>query len=498
MKKEGYLVQGWVGAALIGIGGLAIIGWIWHLPLLISVLSGYVHMVFNTALCLLLAGIALLLPLLYPPLEKKLWMAVGGLLILIAGLTLSQYIFNYSLGIDKLFIEPWLADQNPFPGRMAYTAAISFILCGFCFILIPTVQKKHYGLLIQLLIFIIILAAICSILSYLVKFQFLYDWYAYTRMAIHPSLGFILLGIGLSSSWQRYESQLVWYPEYEIRKILLLSSFFLFCVALITAMVSFVVISDSKVPSADLIPLQSYPESTFYLLNAQEFRLAVILDIFIIIVGISLFYWQVSPLVKRTVDSERNARENFEKLQKNEVALLEAETELKYRADHDALTGLVNRTVLKNSMLKDLAYAERHNQYLAVLFFDIDHFKTINDTYGHDVGDLVLKEIADRLLKNTRGFDTAARIGGDEFILVLTEVHSLDAIKTTAKKIIELIEKPITLADRELKTTTTIGISVYPTDGNDPQTLIKKADIALYQAKNQGRDNYHFFSEEKM
>ena len=175
---------------------------------------------------------------------------------------------------------------------------------------------------------------------------------------------------------------------------------------------------------------------------------------------------------------------------------MEIQANLRHLAFHDVLTGLPNRALFNDRLKTGLLNAKRHRQQMALLFFDIDHFKRINDTLGHDIGDVLLKQVAKKLKKGLRGSDTVARLGGDEFAVILNDCKNEDAIRHTAEKIIQLINQPVKLADRELFVTTSIGVAVYPQDGKDSQALLKNADVAMYRAKAAGRNTYMFYRQE--
>ncbi len=170
------------------------------------------------------------------------------------------------------------------------------------------------------------------------------------------------------------------------------------------------------------------------------------------------------------------------------------ESLIRNMAYHDALTGLPNRILLNDRLEMALAQAQRSQSLLAVLFLDFDHFKMVNDNLGHDVGDQVLKGIASRLKKCLRNQDTVARLGGDEFILLLSEINSpLDA-DNLAKKLLHVTRKPLIIHEHELSITLSIGVSLYPRDGETSTELMKHADEALYLAKNRGKNCYQFFN----
>lgn len=167
-------------------------------------------------------------------------------------------------------------------------------------------------------------------------------------------------------------------------------------------------------------------------------------------------------------------------------------------AYHDALTGLPNRILLNDRLEMALAQSQRSQSIVAVLFLDFDHFKMINDNLGHEVGDQVLKGVAGRLKKCLRSQDTVARLGGDEFILLLPEINSpLDA-DHLAKKLLHVVRKPLKTREHEVNITLSIGIALYPRDGETSTVLLKHADEALYLAKNQGKNCYQFFNSKEM
>jgi len=164
-------------------------------------------------------------------------------------------------------------------------------------------------------------------------------------------------------------------------------------------------------------------------------------------------------------------------------------------AHHDDLTGLSNRLDLHQKLNELIAFSKRHRLHFAVLFLDLDHFKQINDTLGHDIGDLLLKNVADRILPNIREEDLFARIGGDEFIIVLTDLNE-DCLSGTINKVMELTRSTWKINKYELEISTSIGIAVYPQDGQTHVELMKSADLAMYRAKALGRNNFCFFTEE--
>jgi diguanylate cyclase (GGDEF)-like protein/PAS domain S-box-containing protein len=167
-----------------------------------------------------------------------------------------------------------------------------------------------------------------------------------------------------------------------------------------------------------------------------------------------------------------------------------AERQLAYIATHDALTGLPNRVLFNDRLNLALAQAQRHQQRLAVLLLDLDRFKDINDTWGHSVGDQFLRVTAKRLKGLLRKSDTLARMGGDEFLFLVTEIAQAENATEVARKILESFQEPFLVEGHEFRTTASIGVTIFPDDGTDADTLLKNADIAMYSAKQKGRNNY--------
>ena len=168
---------------------------------------------------------------------------------------------------------------------------------------------------------------------------------------------------------------------------------------------------------------------------------------------------------------------------------------LSYKANHDELTDLPNRALFNDRLSVAINKADRNAGAIAVFFLDIDYFKQINDKYGHDVGDEILKRFAIRLESCLRAEDTLARIGGDEFMIILEENENLTTSTTVANKILESMKEPIKLGESELMLATSIGIAIYPSDASTASELVKNADLAMYRAKEAGRNNFKFFSE---
>ncbi len=167
-----------------------------------------------------------------------------------------------------------------------------------------------------------------------------------------------------------------------------------------------------------------------------------------------------------------------------------------YSAHHDFLTDLPNRLLLDDRISQAIVMASRHNQLCAVLFLDLDHFKHINDSLGHPTGDKLLQSVAARLVESVRASDTVSRQGGDEFVILLPELDQPESAALLARRILEELGRGHQIGQNELNVTASIGISIYPADGDDAESLMKNADTAMYQAKESGRQTFRFFEPE--
>jgi diguanylate cyclase (GGDEF)-like protein/PAS domain S-box-containing protein len=172
------------------------------------------------------------------------------------------------------------------------------------------------------------------------------------------------------------------------------------------------------------------------------------------------------------------------------------EKQLEYQANHDELTGLPNRNLLNDRIQQALHFSHRNHYQVAVIFVDLDHFKFINDSLGHNTGDSLVKIVAERLSGCIRSGDTVARHGGDEFVIIITDPAAAEHSAVIADKIQRAVSRPFTVSGHEFVITCSIGISIYPRDGEDAQTLMKNADAAMYRAKDLGRNCFQFYAEE--
>jgi diguanylate cyclase (GGDEF)-like protein/PAS domain S-box-containing protein len=174
----------------------------------------------------------------------------------------------------------------------------------------------------------------------------------------------------------------------------------------------------------------------------------------------------------------------------------QAEAHTRHLAEHDFLTDLPNRVLLLDRLSLALTAARRNHSMLAILFLDLDRFKHINDALGHHVGDLLLREVAARLVRCVRAVDTVSRQGGDEFVIILADIGGVDQAAHVASTVLQAITQQYVLEQHRLDVTTSVGISIYPSDGADIETLIRHADLAMYHAKEHGRNRFQFFNAE--
>lgn len=171
-------------------------------------------------------------------------------------------------------------------------------------------------------------------------------------------------------------------------------------------------------------------------------------------------------------------------------------SKLSHQASHDPLTGLPNRVLLHEQLEKELACSERDNTRLALLYLDLDLFKEVNDSLGHSVGDELLRQVAKRLEHCVRQTDTVSRMGGDEFVILLLDFKPLSYLGELSQKLAQHLQAPFVLGPETIELSTSIGVSVFPEDGRDAETLLKHADVAMYHAKTRGRNNVEFFAPE--
>jgi len=536
----------------------------------------------NSSLCFSIVGFAILLMDLYPSHSKSISVGLAIPIILIAGSTLLEYISQVSLGIDHLLLTVRIFDSNPHPGRMSINIAFGFLTIGFTLILFSFATRRSLALLTQVFILCTLFIGVIALLGYFLHLEFLYSWYRYTRMTVPAASGMLLASSALWFVWLRSENYTRLYEEKEEQKIIQLSIIILAGLACVSAFAGFSVVSIAGQ-------------------NSHAAIIAVSMILASILIGITLLYALIMPMLREITESRRIALGNNERLtsifenaaegiivinakgiiescnsmagkifeyhthelvgNKLEILMPErlrkehkmgiqrylktrsshiigghtievlglrrsgeefplqlavtenvtvggikfigmmqdithrklVENELSQQAFYDALTGLANRGHLLQNMSALIVSAQ---QGFAVFYLDLDHFKQINDSLGHDAGDQLLCEIASRLKESIRAIDIAARIGGDEFVLVLQGINNSDTAAIFAEKIQNAMLKPCHIGNDEFIISTSMGISFFPHDGADCDALLKSADLALYHAKEKGRANYQFCTPE--
>jgi diguanylate cyclase (GGDEF)-like protein len=201
---------------------------------------------------------------------------------------------------------------------------------------------------------------------------------------------------------------------------------------------------------------------------------------------------EFAELLQRLVDNVSFALENFDRADEK----TRADERIEYLASHDSLTNLPNREMFNGMLRRAIDAAARHRRQFAVLFIDLDRFKVINDSLGHEAGDMLLVEIGGRLRRALRSSDVIARLGGDEFVVILEETAERPEVERIAGELLSVLSQPLQLSGHECHTTASIGIAMYPSDGTDMQTLTKNADMAMYLAKEDGKNGFRFFTKE--
>ncbi len=201
---------------------------------------------------------------------------------------------------------------------------------------------------------------------------------------------------------------------------------------------------------------------------------------------------EFAELLQRLVDNVSFALENFDRADEK----TKADERIEYLASHDSLTDLPNREMFNGMLRRAIDSAARYQRQFALLFIDLDRFKVINDSLGHDAGDMLLVEIGSRLRRALRSSDVVARLGGDEFVVILEEAAERHEVERISGELLSVLSQPLQLSGHECHTTASIGIAMYPSDGADIQTLTKNADMAMYLAKEDGKNGFRFFTKE--
>lgn len=446
IKSLQYISQ-FLSIAVFVLGCLVSLGWIFDISILKSVLPQLVSMKANTAIALIIGAISLWLlnhKKETKPNNKRLLITINFLssLVIFIGLsTLIQYIFNIDLGIDQLIFKEIKPENIPgIPGRMAPNTALAFILLGSAILLIN--KRKYF--VAQLISIVGFLLGFLGLLGYLYGITAFYGIGANTAMAVHTSLAFISIFIG----------SLFVYPNLGLMSVITNE----FAGGIMARRLALAVISIP--PFLGWLILQGKRAGLY----DSEVGIALLGVLNVLVLGI-IIWWNAKTL--GVID---------------------------YQATHDSLTGLPNRKMFSDLLSNSLINAFRRQGKAAVMFLDLDRFNKINDILGHDVGDRLLKATSERLTSCFREYNTIARWGGDEFTILLPYINNTEYAAKLAQKILDIFKQPFMIDSHYLHITCSIGIAIYPEHGQDGDTLIKNADVALYNVKRNGRNNYTFYS----
>ncbi len=434
--------------AVAAIGGLILCGWAFHIELLKSVFPGGVAIKANMALLLFLSGTSLWLLLpdnTWPPV-RHIARFLAMLVTLIGAATRMEYLFGVNLHIDQILVtEAVGAGTTSFPGRMSPTSSVSFAMIGVGLLALEWKTKRgrrpSQGL--SLWPALVALVAITT----------------YTYHATDPSR--------------------LWLYTYVPMPVAI--AMFLLSGAVFFARPCSGIAGDLTGEGSG---------------SAMARRLLPAVFFIPILLGWICLYGQRSGLYGTALSLAIYSASSvvvFGVLVWLNTGKMNIEYAQRSAAQHDFLTGLPNRMLLNDRVNQAIVFAPRLNKKVGVLFLDLDGFKHINDSLGHAIGDKLLQSIAKRLVTCVRTTDTVSRQGGDEFVVLLSEMAQSEDAAITARRLLQALAEGHSIDQHNLHVTASIGVSVYPDDGLNAETLIKNADTAMYQSKDNGRQNYQFF-----
>jgi diguanylate cyclase (GGDEF)-like protein len=428
-------------------GGLILCGWTFHVDLLKSILPGGIAIKANIALLLAVSGTSLWLFLPSPRNEVRYVARLLAMVVTLVGsVTRMEYLFGVNLGIDQLlFRDPMGPTASFFPGRMSPTSAASFMFIGMALLALEwktkTGRRPSQGLSLWPA-----LVALVAITSYMYHATGLNRVWRYTQVPMPVAVALFLLSGAVFFAR----------PATGIAGDL-------------TGEASGSAVARRLLPAIFFIPV------LLGWICLQGERAGLYGS------ALALAIYSCSNVVVFGVLVWLNARK------------MNIEYARRSAAQHDFLTGLPNRMLLNDRISQAITFAGRLDKKVAVLFLDLDGFKHINDSLGHAVGDKLLQSVAKRLVKCVRATDTVSRQGGDEFVVLLSEMAQPEDAAVTARRLLQELGEVHSIDKHELHVTASIGVSVYPENGSDAETLIKNADTAMYQSKDNGRQNYQFF-----
>lgn len=455
------------------LGLVVMLGWHLHAPLVIQIQPGLVPMQYNTALGFLLGGLGLWFA------RQQRWPVsalLGALVAAIGMLTLLTHVLPLNLGLDELFMQHYITVATSAPGRMAPNTALCFTLTGSALVLGAMVQQVPLRWqLLCLLSALTIGLSTAALMGYLVGIPTAYGWGNLTRMAVHTAVGFMVLSTGLIAlGSQAGNINHGWQP---------------WAIGVIASTITITLWQALSVDSANAG-------------HAADFVLA-----FGLLMALAL-----ARAVAYSQDLHRAADTTAKALRQLGLEMAErqkAQEQVHQLAFYDMLTGLPNRLLLSERLQQAMAASKRKGHLGALMFLDLDNFKPLNDTHGHAVGDLLLKEVARRLLMCVRETDTVARFGGDEFVLILGELAAQQQASRAqsmlvAEKIQAALSAPYHLASSQFERehggpaqvehhcTVSIGMALITPQLDDPERVLKAADAAMYKAKVSGRNAIHW------
>ncbi|WP_151633880.1 putative bifunctional diguanylate cyclase/phosphodiesterase [Noviherbaspirillum aerium] len=446
---------------VLGICTLGFVGWVWYGPILTSFVAGFYQMKINTIFTLACGAVSLWCQIgrHRRPAVRTAGRGLAVIMVVLGLLNLSQYLWNINIGIDELLRGDPFAAPHQFPGRTSVPSSCGIIAAGLA--LLGLQHKKWNSRAVKL-------AAVSACVwiglgvAYLYGLASLYQFNAFGGLAIPTIICFILLNIGVLLS-QAQQGFMFYFTN---RSYAGLAARRLLPTAILApVLLNWLVLFGHE---AEMIDIRT----------ALAIETIIIALVLTIVVG-----WCARSLLA------------FERLvsikQSEKVQALEKAARL---AHYDALTGLPNRVLLNERLGEAIKAAGRKAGSVSLLFIDLDRFKPINDTHGHQAGDNVLIQIGQRLREVVRETDTVARLGGDEFVVLLAETRATDDAGLIAGKLITAIEQPYKVGEEEMYLSASIGISVFPKDGMEPQTLMEHADAAMYYAKSLGKRNYQFYA----
>ncbi len=434
--------------AIVAVGVL--VGWAIGNSWLVSVVPGLTAMNPLTAVCFILTATALVRSPLGATGPRRSW--IVGVALVIAGcgvLRLCAYAFGWDLPVDQILFSTRLDLGGAQPNRMAPNTAFNFAAIGVALISLVAGRIKCA----QLALMLVALTSGIALLGYAYSVTSLTRVAAFIPMALHSAGLFVMV-----------------------------------CAAVVCAMpeVGMVAMLTRRSPGGRVVRLMVPafvigPPLFGWLrlqgeiagLYTQAFGVAMLIGTMVVL-GLTLT-WKTARAMDRGEAERRRADEILMKL-----------------AHHDSLTGLPNRLLLDERLGRALARADREGDTVAVLFLDLDGFKRINDTHGHEAGDEVLKEAARRIQSAVRTVDTAARLGGDEFTVVLEKVKNADAVRVVTARLLDQLSRPYAVAGVEAQLSASIGVSLYPADARTSEDLMRLADAAMYRAKHAGKNQVEF------